>query len=313
MQHCFCEIRQNNCHVLSQRQEIDWLTVKIEPVIEAKYGPVRVEYSRPMRFLNQEDQVVTRRFYEFGPHYPTERDYAFVPENITQIDRLKLGVNLAEETDFYARLSAGDTQNKFRDTHRKFQVYDLRLTNHSWDGLTLTGFITLNKQANQDPPFLLPEEQTNLSVPNSWVPPYGIRHPLDYSMATAGAEGSWQPFQKSTFGRGLSLTAGCEQGYLDREFAEYVIEDSQVVVNQEHTLVTSGHVGASMRFSPRLDTRVRYRVRSVRGSAIWRESVRGHHQYQPAGRRPLRRTRRDLEPAHQSCCQRHGRDGESSA
>jgi hypothetical protein len=262
MQHCFCEIRQNNCHVLSQRQEIDWLTVKIEPVIEAKYGPVRVEYSRPMRFLDQSDQIVTRRFFEFGPHFPTERNYAFVPENVTQIDRLKLGVNLAAETDFYARLSAGDTQNKFRDTHRKFQVYDLRLTNRSWDGLALTGYLTLNKQANQDPPFLLPEEQTALSVPNSAVPPYGIRHPIDYAMTTAGAEASWQPFQWSSWGRGLSLTAGCEQGSLDREYAEYFIEDSQAIVDQDHTLFTAGHVGASMRFSPRLDTRIRYKVRS---------------------------------------------------
>ena len=122
MQHCFCEIQQNNCHVLSQRQEIDWPTVKIEPVIEAKYGPVRSEYSRPMRFLNQDDQAVTRRFYLFGPHFRTERDYDFVPENLTQIDRLKLGVDLAAQTDFYARLSAGDTHNRFRDTHRKFQV-----------------------------------------------------------------------------------------------------------------------------------------------------------------------------------------------
>lgn len=263
MQHCFCEIQQNNCHVLSQRQEIDWLTTKFEPVIEAKWGPVRAEYSRPMRILNQNDQIVTRRFYEFGPHYPTDREYALVPDNFTQIDRLKLGVNLAAETDLYARLSAGDTENQFRNTHRKFQVYDLRLTNRSWDGLTLTGFITINKQANEYPPFLLPEEQTNLSVTNSWVPPYGIRHPLDYSLATAGVESSWQPFQRSSLGRGLLLTAGWEQGYLDRSFADYAIEDSQTVVDQEHTLVTKGHVGASMRFSPRLDSFVRYKYRSL--------------------------------------------------
>ena len=261
MQHCFCEIRQNNCHVLSQRQEIDWLTVKLEPAIEVKYGPVRVEYSRPMRFLDQEDQLVTRRFYEFGPHYPTERNYAFVPENVTQIDRLKVGVDLAAETNLYARLSSGDTENKFRDTHRKFQAYDLRLTNSAWDGLTLTGYLKLNKQANQDPPFLLPEEQLNLSVPNSWVPPYGLRHPLDYSMATAGAEASWKPFPWSNFGRGLALTAGGEQGSLDREYADYYIEDAQTFVDQEHTVFTGGHIGASMRFSPRLETRVRYKVR----------------------------------------------------
>jgi len=263
MQHCFCEIRQYNCHVLSQRQEIDWLTVKLEPVIEAKYGPVRVEYSRPMRFLDQEDAIVTRRFYEFGPHYPVERNYAFVPENVTQIDRLKVGVDLTEETDFYARLSSGDTENKFRDTHRKFQAYDLRLTNRSWDGLTLTGYLKLSRQTNEFPPYLLPEEQEALSVPNAWVPPYGIRHPLDYSTATAGAEASWKPFPWSNFGRGLALTAGCEQGTLDRTYADYYVEDAATFVDQEHTLFTGGHVGASMRFSPRLETRIRYKIRAV--------------------------------------------------
>jgi hypothetical protein len=263
MQHCFCEIRQNNCHVVSQRQEIDWQTVKFEPVIEAKFGPVRAEYSRPMRVFSQDDQLVTRRFYLYGPHFPIERDYASVPENFSQVDRLKLAVDLAAQTDLYAKLSAGDTENKYRDTHRKFQVYDLRLTNRTWDGLTLTGYITLNKQTNESPPFLLPEEMAALSVPNAWVPPYGIRHPVDYSTTMAGAEASWQPFRTSSFAKGLSFTAGCEEGSLDRKFADYFIEDPQIVVDQEHTLVTSGHVGASMRFSQRLDTRMRYKFRSV--------------------------------------------------
>ena len=57
-QHCFGGIPQdfdavleNHCHVLNQRQRIDWVTLKIEPVIEGKFGPVRAEYSRPMRIL----------------------------------------------------------------------------------------------------------------------------------------------------------------------------------------------------------------------------------------------------------------------
>ena len=44
------------CHVLSQRQEIDWRTVEIEPVVEARQGPVSVSFSLPIRSFNQGDQ-----------------------------------------------------------------------------------------------------------------------------------------------------------------------------------------------------------------------------------------------------------------
>ncbi len=127
--HCFGEIPKdfggpttNTCHLLSQRQRIDWVTLKFEPIIEAKVGPVRAEYSRPMRIFNQNDQVVTRTF---GIHFPTDQAYAFVPENVTQVDRLKLGVDLAPSTTFYGRLQIGDTQNKFRQTHRSSYGFDL--------------------------------------------------------------------------------------------------------------------------------------------------------------------------------------------
>ena len=39
----------NICHVLSQGQTIDWLTMEIQPVLEAKFENVTVEYSRTMR------------------------------------------------------------------------------------------------------------------------------------------------------------------------------------------------------------------------------------------------------------------------
>jgi hypothetical protein len=272
MTHCFGELPvpplppptiPASCHVLSQRQGIDWQTVKVEPVIEAKFGPVRVEYSRPMRFFGQDDQVVTAEFFELGPHFPVERAYAFVPDSVAQTDRVKLSVDLGRQTYLYARLSAGDTEDKFRQTHRNDQGYDVRLTNRTWDRLTLTGFITANKQTNQFPPFFLPEEALELSVPNAWVPPYGIRHPVDYSMTMAGAESSWQPFGTDGFGKGLLLTAGWERGAIRRRFADYFIQDPQIVVDQEHTPVTSWHIGPSMRFSPRLDTYVRYKQRSV--------------------------------------------------
>ncbi|MHC4399366.1 MAG: hypothetical protein ACYTG0_06785 [Planctomycetota bacterium] len=253
---------QNTCHVLSQRQRIDWQTVSIEPVVEGDFGPVRAEYSRPMRVFNRNDQVVLR---PFGVHFPTDLPYAFVPENVTQIDRLKLAVDLLSSTSFYARLQTGDTQNRFRQTHRRFYGFDLRLTNRSWDGVTLTGYATLNEQRNQSLPFLLPVEEDALAVKTSLIPPYGIRHPIDYFRRKVGAEASWRPFQRGAAFRGFTLTTGAEQGLIDRRFADYVVqvpeEPPGPVIDQERTAFTTFHVGASHRWSPSLDTYVRYRLR----------------------------------------------------
>ena len=54
------------CHILSQSQRIDWLTAEIEPVLEGRFGPVTAEYSRTMRALTTDDQLVTRPYDNFG-------------------------------------------------------------------------------------------------------------------------------------------------------------------------------------------------------------------------------------------------------
>lgn len=272
VQHCFGGIPQgfglagqNTCHVLGQGQQIDWLTLKLEPVVEGKLGPIRAEYSRPMRIFNQNDQIVSR---PFGLHFPTDEPYAFVPESYTQADRLKLSVNLPANTHAYARMQTGDTHNKFRQTHRSFYGLDLRLTNHSWEGLTLTGYGTLNNQTNQDLPSFLPEEEQALAVNTSVIPPYGIRHPIDYFSRAVGADASWNPFRYGSTFRGLALTAGAEQGLIERSFAEYVVQTPEEppgpVVHQKRTDYTSFHAGASLRWSPSLETYVRYRLRVTR-------------------------------------------------
>ena len=270
VQHCFGGVPQqgplpdNNCHVLSQRQRIDWTTVRLEPVIEADFGPIRAEYSRPMRFFSQSDQVVVR---DFGLHNPTDRPYAFVPENFTQVDRLKLGADLGANSRFYGRLQYGDTQNRFRRTHRTFYGFDLRLTNQTFDRVTLTGYATLNEQRNQNVPFLLPEEEAALAVPTSLVPPYGIRRPIDYFRRSVGADATWRPFQEGHSLRGLSLTLGTEQGVLERDHAQYVIQDLAnppgPVVDQQRTVYTLVNASTSLRWSPTLDTFVRYKVRAT--------------------------------------------------
>ncbi len=59
MAHCFNvnpppATADYTCHVLSQRQSIDWTTIEIEPVLEANLGNAVVEYSRTMRAFGQE-------------------------------------------------------------------------------------------------------------------------------------------------------------------------------------------------------------------------------------------------------------------
>jgi hypothetical protein len=263
--HCFDvdpgPATNNVCHVLSQRQQIDWLTKEIQPVLEARFENVTIEYSRTMRELEQGDAVVDRRYTRFAPFagpgntLGSPFDYALVPENFTQIDRLKIGSDLTENNRLYANLYYGDTQNYFRDTHRRFSGFDVRLTNRSFDDLTLTGYANMDDQDNQFPPFLLPEE-TEASVRSQ------IRHPIDYTQTRAGLKGVWRPYgedySSSERWRSLEITSGYEYGFLAREFATY--QTALGPFTQPDTTSHQIHIGPYWRWSPVLDSYVRYRV-----------------------------------------------------
>lgn len=270
VQHCanFGGGGNRACHVLGQRQRIDWLTVKVEPIVETKLGPVRAEYSRPMRFFSQNDQLVIANYGDFVPFFFGEEPYAVVPDSFSQTDRIKLGVDLGANTNFYATSYLRNTTNQLRDTNRKTYGIDLRLTNRSCDGVKLTAFATLNDQTNQNTPFLLPEEEEALGVLTSVIPPWGIRRPIDYFRKTIGADTSWQPFRHGGMLHGLSVTAGTEYGRIDRKYAAYVVQiptdPPGPVYNEERTDYFSGHLGTSYRWSPQLDTFVRYKLRSTR-------------------------------------------------
>ena len=251
------------CHVLSQGQRIDWMTVKVEPVVEVKLGPVVFEYSRPMRSFGHSDQIVTRDYGDFhGNVLNGTQPYAMVPENLTQTDRIKLSAKLADDTRFYGMLKMGNTHNKFRQTDRNFHGFDLRLTNRSIRGVTLTGFSRMQNQNNQFPPFLLTEEEEALARVTSITPSYGLRRPIDYSRLTVGVDASWRPGRGSYPGQGLSFTAGGEHGALKREFSEWQIQGPpSSIVDHERTVFTLFHCGTAMKWSPHFDTFVRYKMR----------------------------------------------------
>ncbi len=162
------------CHLLSQRQAIDWTTVEIEPVLETRHGPFTVSFSLPMRSFVTSDQTVTRWYnpppvndggqaippqlgseaYPGGAEYP----YGHVPETFTQTRKLKVGVDLSPSRKLYALLHHGSTDNQFRNIRRNFSGADLRLTDRTVPGVTWTTYAKFHQQENPLPSELMGAE-----------------------------------------------------------------------------------------------------------------------------------------------------------
>ncbi len=247
------------CHVLSQRQSIDWTTMEITPVLEANVGNAVVEYSRTMRAFGQNDQIVNRTYtaFDFSPVFGTEGppyDYAWVPETFTQIDRLKLNVPLNEVNQVYAHLYLGDTKNKFRETHRSFNGLDLRLTNRAINDVTLTAYSKFDTQSSGVSTNLLTTAPfgVDTGTPNSFEPG-SLRHPVDYNRGRFGLKGRWQSPARNW----LSVAGGYEYFRLGRQFADYNTLSGPFT--QQDTKTHQINIGPYMRVSPTLDTFVRYK------------------------------------------------------
>lgn len=248
------------CHVVNQRQTIDWTTVRVEPIIETKIGQLTVQYSRPMRSLSQNDGIVLRSYGGFhGYDYGGDLPYAVVPDTLWQTDRLRLSSDLPAESSFYGSLHRGDTRNKVRDTKRDFYGYDLRLTNRYFPSLTLNGFSRYNRQLNQLPPFLVPPEGDATSVPTAIIPRYGLRQPIDYLRVAAGGNVNWRPLNNYL----VTINAGGEYGEVRRSYADYSVQNPPNIVQQGSTPYFLYFVGATNKWHPRFDTYIRYKGRTT--------------------------------------------------
>ncbi len=247
------------CHVLSQRQSIDWTTMEITPVLEAKVGNAVVEYSRTMRAFGQNDQIVNRTYtaFDFSPAFGTEGPpfvYGWVPETFTQTDRLKLNVPLNDVNQLYAHLYFGDTENKFRKTHRSFDGFDIRLTNRAIDDVTLTAYTKYDSQSGGIPNDLLttPPFGVGSGSPDTFEPG-SLRHPIEYDGGRVGLKGRWQSPSQNW----LSVAGGYEFFVLGRKFVDYSTLSGPFT--QEDTQTHQINIGPYMRVSRTLDTYVRYK------------------------------------------------------
>lgn len=254
--HCFDvdpgPVTNNVCHVLSQRQNIDWQTFEIQPVIEANFGPVTAEYSHTLRAFGQNDELVDRQYTRFPPFNGPGNtlgppfQYAFVPDNNTNIDRLKLGLVLNETNHLYGNAYYGYTENTFRDTSRQFTGFDVRYTNRSIDRLTLTSYVNMNADNNSNAPFLLPEEPVGT----------GLRHPVDHTRTRAGLKANWRPWED--LADRFSVAAGYEYYLHRRDFAVY--DTALGTFHQPDTSSNMLEFGPQMRWSRALSSFLRYKA-----------------------------------------------------
>ena len=247
------------CHVLSQRQRIDWTTVEVTPSVETRIGRANLEYSRSMRAFGQNDQVVDRTYtaFDFSPSFGSPGpDFAsgWVPETLTQTDRLRWSGPINDNNQLYSHVYFGNTENKFRDTRRRFGGLDLRLTNRAIEDVKLVAYTKVDVQRNELPSEFLTTPPFGVNTGSSGTfEPSSLRHPVDYTGARAGIKGNW--LTPST--NWLSATAGYEFHELGREYAQY--DTVLGTFAQEDTQRHQIHFGPYFRVSPKVDAYVRYK------------------------------------------------------
>jgi hypothetical protein len=250
------------CHVQSGRQSIDWATMEVQPGLEARVGGVTLEYTRTMRSFGQADEVVNRRYTQFGftaanNTLGPEFNYAVTPENFTQIDRLKASSQLNESNQLYANLYLGDTRNEFRDMHRQFNGWDLRLTNTARNDLTLTAYSSMNDENNERPSTFFTAPPL---APANGYDAASVRHTVDYQRIRTGLNGRWRPYlEEDNAWRNLSWNGGYEYYIISRDFATY--DSARLgIFSQPDTTTHQVELGPSMQWSPELSSYVRYKV-----------------------------------------------------
>lgn len=279
--HCFVASAggSRNCHVLSQSQHIDWTTSEVTPRLEARLGPLTLEYARPMRQFLQDDQLIFRNYNNGSLIKPSssggmiwgDYPYAIVPQTLTQIDQLKGSLDLGPTRQFFGFGFVGSTHNQDRDVHRYFNGGDLRFTDWTLPRTSVTLYAKTYNQSGTRPETLGPSETQFFTLAKANAE---IRTPIEYHRNTGGIKGNWRP----DFGDGvledLNFTWGYEYDRLGRVNAIWqtpflsspgLPAGSQEVgiYEQADTTTQTLFVGARKPWGRNVDTFVRYKVHFV--------------------------------------------------
>ena len=263
------------CHVLSQPQQIDWMTTEVKPVIEARLTDgLTLEYSRPMRTFTADDSTTTRFYNGVGKltynatTNPDPYAYAVVPDSYTQMDQLKLSGRITDDNRVYAYLMIGNTVNEEIDMNRWFNDMDVRWTNTSIENVSLTTYGTIYNEDEQNPNIFALGMLSPETAPSTLA--QAVREPLDYHKSTAGLRGTWRPWGGGYDQGGLAIVGGYEYCDLQRQDAIYTLATSTLppvpagsVLDQSHTITNSFQIGPTYRWSSSFDTYLRYKYQDA--------------------------------------------------
>ncbi|MCU0961206.1 MAG: hypothetical protein MUF48_13985, partial [Pirellulaceae bacterium] len=269
-QHCFGTPAPGgrSCHVMTQGQNIDWVTAQVEPAIAWQSEAFSIEYSRTMRSFQQDDQLVLGDYRAAVAAYGLGAIGAnnWVSENYTEIDRVKMWSQLAQNTDLYVLGWVGNTHNRFRESDRKFYGVDARVTNQSIDGLSATVYGKTHVQNNS-----ADTQSLNSRYPGdpNWLeprPPQQMYTPADNYLGLAdrhwtavGIKNRWRPFYDSYgVAKGFAVVGGYEWAQIERKNVTYNL-DNLVPFTQPTTVSNMVFVGVQEDWSSALSSFLRYR------------------------------------------------------
>lgn len=217
--HCFTAQagQQKSCHVLSQKQSIDWNTFEVTPGLEAQYGKLNIQLTNTLRVFSANDQTLLGVYPDGGGNillgvFP----YAQVPDSVYDMTKLKIGYDLNDCNRLYGFGYFGIVDDSTRDVQREMGGFDFRWTNTAYQGLNFTTYAKNYNQSGERPPFLLPDEKQGLTLARANA---GIRTPVGFNDYKFGERFNWRPWagcgSESLLGR-LSITGGYEYDHLIR-------------------------------------------------------------------------------------------------
>ena len=212
-------------------------------------------------------------------------EYGVTADSVTQIDQLKMNADLNDDNKVYAFLFAGDTRKSSpitdpvatgtafvapdgdqRIANRQFSGADVRWTNTAIENVTITTYGRTVGENNEAAAFVIPGEETRpgtaVGDPTVEDDPTQIT-PINYQRTQLGSKALWRPFGRGFGLGGLAINGGYEYSVLHRTGLEVDIGGDdppfEGSIAEEETRSHAISIGPSVRWSPELDTYLRYK------------------------------------------------------
>jgi hypothetical protein len=285
--HCFtaqAASQQKSCHILSQAQGIDWNTFEVTPFFEGRFGKVNFQYSHTLRVFSTRDQPVIGQYTDGGANI-LEGDfpYSVVPENVFNMDKIKLGIDLNDHNRLYAFGYFSEVENSEAGVSREQGGVDLRWTNTAFKGLNLTTYFKNDDQSGNRPLALTSPDQTQgLTAAQQAAELFQLPNQIGFTQYTMGEKFSWRPWTGTcdSFLSRLSFTGGYEYYDLKRANENWYfpslsatpptfnISPTTPVFYQPNTTSNSFDFGVQVPWVEGFHTYVRYKLKFIKDDLL---------------------------------------------